>query len=193
MSQGETQTAQGNLQAFLEKVASLLQGDSVDVLPTERKRSYTEWTTYCERDKDKDVSRLKGPEQAEGAPAQHAPQGSSQERKTRDDQQQLSMMRQSLAQLSERERELVDFRLVVSQMLGLDATNGGATVNYKIIKLLESLLHTHHHHHHINMLCHCPAHHRLHHPQTQQLTVLAWMFGPPALLAWTMGSHWGPK
>ncbi|XP_039993859.1 coiled-coil domain-containing protein 170 [Xiphias gladius] len=96
----------------------------------------------------------------------------SQEKKTREDQQQLNTLRQSLAQLSERERELLDFRMVVSQMLGLDAT---ALVhpNYEIIKLLETLLHTHHHHHHlhhhVNMPWRCPTHQRPHLPQIQDL------------------------
>ncbi|XP_034714954.1 coiled-coil domain-containing protein 170 [Etheostoma cragini] len=94
----------------------------------------------------------------------------NQEMKTREDQQQLSTLRQSLAQLSERDRELVDFRMVVSQMLGLDATSLALT-NYEIIKLLENLLHAHHHHHHllhhVNMPWPCPSHQRPHFPQIQ--------------------------
>ncbi|XP_028251985.1 coiled-coil domain-containing protein 170 [Parambassis ranga] len=77
----------------------------------------------------------------------------SQDKRTKEDQVQLDTLRQSLAQLTERQRELVDFRMVVSQMLGLDAT-ALALPNHDIINLLESLLHTHYHHHH---------HHRLHH------------------------------
>ncbi|XP_018559199.1 coiled-coil domain-containing protein 170 [Lates calcarifer] len=96
----------------------------------------------------------------------------SREKKTREDQQQLSTLRQSLTQLSERERELVDFRMVVSQMLGLDAT-ALALPNYEIIKLLEALLRAHHHHHHlhhhVNMPWHCPTHQRPHLPQIQDL------------------------
>ncbi|GLD47811.1 coiled-coil domain-containing protein 170-like protein [Lates japonicus] len=95
----------------------------------------------------------------------------SREKKTREDQQQLSTLRQSLTQLSERERELVDFRMVVSQMLGLDAT-GLALPNHEIIKLLEALLRAHHHHHlhhHVNMPWHCPTHQRPHLPQIQDL------------------------
>ncbi|XP_033498605.1 coiled-coil domain-containing protein 170 [Epinephelus lanceolatus] len=96
----------------------------------------------------------------------------SQEKKTREDQQQLNTLRQSLAQLSDRERELVDFRMVVSQMLGLDAT-APALSNYDIIKLLETILHSHHHHHHlhhhVNMPWHCPTHQRSHLPQIQDL------------------------
>ncbi|XP_078145756.1 coiled-coil domain-containing protein 170 [Centroberyx gerrardi] len=92
----------------------------------------------------------------------------SQEKAAREDQQQLHTLRQTLAQLSERERELVDFRMVVSQMLGLDATTL-ALPNYEIIKLLESLLHTHHHHHHLhhhlNLPWQCPTHQRSHLPQ----------------------------
>ncbi|XP_034419443.1 coiled-coil domain-containing protein 170 [Cyclopterus lumpus] len=71
----------------------------------------------------------------------------SREQKTREDQQQLNALRRSLTQLSDRERELLDFRTVVSQMLGLDAT-ALALPSYEIIKSLEGLLHPHHHHHH---------------------------------------------
>ncbi|KAM6968713.1 coiled-coil domain-containing protein 170 [Tautogolabrus adspersus] len=92
----------------------------------------------------------------------------SQELKTREDQQQLNTLRQSLTELSERERELVDFQMVVSKMLGVDDTNL-ALPNYEIIKLLETLLHFHHQHHHlhhhVNMPWHCPTHQRPHLPQ----------------------------
>ncbi|XP_068195667.1 coiled-coil domain-containing protein 170 [Antennarius striatus] len=95
----------------------------------------------------------------------------SQEERSRGERQQLHALRDSLAQLSERERELVDFRMVVSQMLGLDAA-ALARPNYDIIQELESLLHHHHHHHHhqhhllhhVNAPWHCPAHHRPHLP-----------------------------
>ncbi|XP_034530293.1 coiled-coil domain-containing protein 170 [Notolabrus celidotus] len=97
----------------------------------------------------------------------------SQERKIREDQQQLDTLRQSLAQLSERERELVDFRMVVSKILGVDDTDF-ALPNYEIIKLLETLLHPHHHHHHlhhhhVNMPWLCPSHQGPHLPQIQDL------------------------
>ncbi|XP_074516316.1 coiled-coil domain-containing protein 170 [Sebastes fasciatus] len=95
----------------------------------------------------------------------------SQEKKTREDQQQLNTLRQSLTHLSDSERELVDFRMVISQMLGLDAT-ALALPNYEIIKSLETLLHTHHHHHHlhhVDMPWHCPTHQRPHLPQIQDL------------------------
>ncbi|XP_035530007.1 coiled-coil domain-containing protein 170 [Morone saxatilis] len=95
----------------------------------------------------------------------------SREKKTRDDQDQLNTLRQSLAQLSDRERELVDFRMVVSQMLGLDAT-ALALPNNEIIKLLDTHLHSHHHHHHlhhVNMPWHCPAHQRPHLHQIHDL------------------------
>ncbi|XP_054470379.1 coiled-coil domain-containing protein 170 [Anoplopoma fimbria] len=96
----------------------------------------------------------------------------SREKKTREDQQQLHSLRQSLTQLSDRERELLDFRMVVSQMLGLDAT-ALALSNYEIIKSLETLLHTHHHHHllhhHVNMPWHCATHQRPHLAQIQDL------------------------
>ena len=68
--------------------------------------------------------------------------------------------------------QLVDFRMVVSQMLGLDA-KALVHPNYEIIKLLETILHAHHHHHHhhhhVNMPWHCPTHQRLHLPQIQDL------------------------
>uniref|UniRef100_UPI0037E97DD0 coiled-coil domain-containing protein 170 n=1 Tax=Semicossyphus pulcher TaxID=241346 RepID=UPI0037E97DD0 len=97
----------------------------------------------------------------------------SQEKKTKEDSLQLNTLRQSLAQLSERERELVDFRMVVSQMLGVDDTNL-ALPNYEIIKLLETLLHTHHHHHHlhhhhVDIPWRCPTHQRPHQPHIQDL------------------------
>lgn len=61
--------------------------------------------------------------------------------------------------------------MVVSQMLGLDATDL-ALPNHEIIKLLETFLHTHHHHHHlhhVNMPWHCPTHQRPHLPQVHEL------------------------
>ncbi|KAL3968611.1 doublesex- and mab-3-related transcription factor 6 [Sarotherodon galilaeus] len=97
----------------------------------------------------------------------------SQEKKTRDDLQELLTLRQSLAQLSERQRELVDFRMLVSQTLGLDAT-ALALPNYEIIKLLETLLHghchRHHLHHHVNIPRHCSTHQRPHLQQVQELS-----------------------
>ncbi|XP_062296620.1 coiled-coil domain-containing protein 170 [Scomber scombrus] len=95
----------------------------------------------------------------------------SQEKKNKEDQQQLSTLRQSMAQLSERERQLFDFRTVVSQILGLDATALDLP-NHEIIKLLETLLHAHHHHHlhhHVEMPWHCPTHQRPHLTQIQDL------------------------
>uniref|UniRef100_A0A3P8TBC9 Coiled-coil domain containing 170 n=1 Tax=Amphiprion percula TaxID=161767 RepID=A0A3P8TBC9_AMPPE len=59
--------------------------------------------------------------------------------------------------------QLVDFRMVVSQMLGLDATSSTLS-NYEIITLLENLLHAHHHlHHHLNPPCRCSIHQWPHH------------------------------
>lgn len=61
--------------------------------------------------------------------------------------------------------------MVVSQMLGLDAT-ALAFPNYEIIKLLETHLLAHHHHHHlhhVNMPWHCPTHQRPHLHQIQDL------------------------
>ncbi|XP_047197574.1 coiled-coil domain-containing protein 170 isoform X2 [Hippoglossus stenolepis] len=89
----------------------------------------------------------------------------SHEKKTQEDEQQLGSLRQSLAQLSDRERELLDFRMVVSQMLSLDAT-APPLPNHEIIKSLETLLHTHHHYHHlhhrVNTPWQCPSHRRPH-------------------------------
>ncbi|KAL0969785.1 hypothetical protein UPYG_G00232260 [Umbra pygmaea] len=89
----------------------------------------------------------------------------SQEEQAREVRQQLNSLRQTLAQLTDRERELVDFRMVVSQMLGLDVT-GLALPNYEVIKALENLLHHpyhHHHHHHphhsLAQSWTCPTHH----------------------------------
>ncbi|KAM9354823.1 coiled-coil domain-containing protein 170 [Pholidichthys leucotaenia] len=93
----------------------------------------------------------------------------SQEKRSQNEQQELRALRDSLAQLSDSHRELVDFRLAVSQMLGLDTT-ALALPNYEVIKLLETLLHSrHHHHHHVNMPWHCSTHQSLHLLQTQDL------------------------
>ncbi|XP_021429463.2 coiled-coil domain-containing protein 170 isoform X4 [Oncorhynchus mykiss] len=92
----------------------------------------------------------------------------SQEHLAREAQQQLTSLRQTLAQLTDRERELVDFRMVVSQMLGLDVS-ALALPNYEIIKSLESLLHPHHHphhdlhHHSLALSWPCPTHYQNHH------------------------------
>ncbi|KAM9842575.1 coiled-coil domain-containing protein 170 [Aulostomus maculatus] len=94
-----------------------------------------------------------------------------QAKKTKDDQQQLDSLRQTLAQLSAREQELLDFQMDISQMLGVDAA--AALTNHDIIKLLETLLHAHHYHHHlhhhVNMPWHCATHQRPHLSQIQDL------------------------
>ncbi|XP_028293786.1 coiled-coil domain-containing protein 170 [Gouania willdenowi] len=71
----------------------------------------------------------------------------NQEKTSREDQQQLYSLKQNLAQLSEQHRDLVDFRMVVSQMLGLDTTALEPS-NLEIIKVLESLIPAHYQHHH---------------------------------------------
>ncbi|XP_029543454.1 coiled-coil domain-containing protein 170 isoform X2 [Oncorhynchus nerka] len=88
----------------------------------------------------------------------------SQEHLAREAQQQLTSLRQTLTQLTDRERELVDFRMVVSQILGLDVS-ALALPNYEIIKSLESLLHPHHdlHHHSLALSWPCPTHYQNHH------------------------------
>ncbi|XP_064190537.1 coiled-coil domain-containing protein 170 isoform X2 [Anguilla rostrata] len=59
----------------------------------------------------------------------------------------LRTLRQTLAELSKTERQLANFRKVVSEMLGLDASML-AIPDYEIIKRLEWLLHPYHHHYH---------------------------------------------
>ncbi|KAM3932037.1 coiled-coil domain-containing protein 170 [Leptodactylus fuscus] len=57
----------------------------------------------------------------------------------------LKTLKTTLEEVSKREKQLVDFREVVSRMLGLHI-NSLALPDYEIIKRLEGLLHTHHHH-----------------------------------------------
>ncbi|XP_036006649.1 coiled-coil domain-containing protein 170 [Fundulus heteroclitus] len=87
-----------------------------------------------------------------------------QEKKAREDQEQLHILRESLVQMSERQRELVDFRSKISQMLGLNSTSLSLS-NSEMIKLLEELLHSPHHHHvchhHDATPWHCSTHHSL--------------------------------
>ncbi|CAL8284734.1 unnamed protein product [Lota lota] len=92
------------------------------------------------------------------------------EQRAREDQWQIASLTHSLDQVSERERELVNFRMVISQMLGLDATTQVTVPNNQIIKSLDSLLHPpplppphlphHHHHHHppLTGFWPCPTH-----------------------------------
>ncbi|XP_061899195.1 coiled-coil domain-containing protein 170-like [Entelurus aequoreus] len=77
----------------------------------------------------------------------------SQEKQSRDDRERLSSLTSSLAQLSASERELTDFRMVVSRLLGLNASSSSALPNHEIIRLLEDLLHSHHHHGNAPWLC----------------------------------------
>nr|KAF6341014.1 coiled-coil domain containing 170 [Myotis myotis] len=57
----------------------------------------------------------------------------------------LKTLRKSLEEAEKREKQLVDFREVVSQMLGLNMTSL-ALPDYEIIKCLERLIHSHQHH-----------------------------------------------
>ncbi|XP_065692055.2 coiled-coil domain-containing protein 170 isoform X1 [Patagioenas fasciata] len=57
----------------------------------------------------------------------------------------IKVLKTTLAELAKRERQLADFREVVSQMLGLDITSL-ALPDYEIITRLEGLIHSHHHH-----------------------------------------------
>ncbi|MEQ2256863.1 hypothetical protein ILYODFUR_028516, partial [Ilyodon furcidens] len=87
-----------------------------------------------------------------------------QEKKTREAQEQLNIFRESLVQLSERQKELEDFRSKVSKTLGLNSTSLSLS-NYEIIKLLQELPHNPHHHHfchhHDAIPWHCSTHHSL--------------------------------
>ncbi|XP_069810741.1 coiled-coil domain-containing protein 170 [Dendropsophus ebraccatus] len=57
----------------------------------------------------------------------------------------LKTLKKTLEEVSKREKQLTDFREVVSRMLGLNV-NALALPDYEIIKRLEGLLHTPHHH-----------------------------------------------
>ncbi|KAM4770930.1 coiled-coil domain-containing protein 170 [Rhinophrynus dorsalis] len=57
----------------------------------------------------------------------------------------LKTLKKTLEEVVKREKQLLDFREVVSRMLGLNV-NALALPDYEIIKRLEGLIHTHHHH-----------------------------------------------
>uniref|UniRef100_A0A2K6GTA2 Coiled-coil domain containing 170 n=1 Tax=Propithecus coquereli TaxID=379532 RepID=A0A2K6GTA2_PROCO len=57
----------------------------------------------------------------------------------------MKTLKKFLEEAEKREKRLVDFREVVSQMLGLNVTNL-ALPDYEIIKCLEKLIHSHQHH-----------------------------------------------
>ncbi|NXI71794.1 CC170 protein, partial [Anseranas semipalmata] len=57
----------------------------------------------------------------------------------------MKMLKTTLAELTKRERQLADFREVVSRMLGLDIASL-ALPDYEIITRLEGLIHSHQHH-----------------------------------------------
>nr|XP_051711642.1 coiled-coil domain-containing protein 170 [Oryctolagus cuniculus] len=57
----------------------------------------------------------------------------------------MKTLKKSLEEAEKREKQLVDFREVVSKMLGLNVTNL-ALPDYEIIKCLERLIHSHQHH-----------------------------------------------
>ncbi|KAM6280826.1 coiled-coil domain-containing protein 170-like isoform 3-T3 [Porphyrio hochstetteri] len=56
----------------------------------------------------------------------------------------VKMLKTSLAELAKRERQLADFREVVSRMLGLDIASL-ALPDYEIVRRLEALIHSHQH------------------------------------------------
>ncbi|XP_062043268.1 coiled-coil domain-containing protein 170 [Lepus europaeus] len=57
----------------------------------------------------------------------------------------MNTLKKSLEEVEKREKQLVDFRAIVSKMLGLNVTNL-ALPDYEIIKSLERLIHSHQHH-----------------------------------------------
>uniref|UniRef100_A0A8C5NN89 Coiled-coil domain containing 170 n=1 Tax=Junco hyemalis TaxID=40217 RepID=A0A8C5NN89_JUNHY len=57
----------------------------------------------------------------------------------------MKVLKTTLAELAKRERQLADFREVVSRMLGLDVASL-ALPDYEIISRLEGLIHSHQHH-----------------------------------------------
>ncbi|EPY80652.1 hypothetical protein CB1_000812041 [Camelus ferus] len=57
----------------------------------------------------------------------------------------MKTLKKSLEEAEKREKQLMDFREVVSQMLGLNMT-GLALPDYEVIKCLERLIHSHQHH-----------------------------------------------
>ncbi|NXV46971.1 CC170 protein, partial [Uria aalge] len=57
----------------------------------------------------------------------------------------MKMLKTTLAELEKRERQLADFREVISRMLGLNIASL-ALPDYEIITRLEGLIHSHHHH-----------------------------------------------
>uniref|UniRef100_G3T9F3 Coiled-coil domain containing 170 n=1 Tax=Loxodonta africana TaxID=9785 RepID=G3T9F3_LOXAF len=57
----------------------------------------------------------------------------------------MKTLKKSLEEAEKREKQLVDFRDVISQMLGLNVTTL-ALPDYEIIKCLERLIHSHQHH-----------------------------------------------
>ncbi|XP_030782431.1 coiled-coil domain-containing protein 170-like, partial [Rhinopithecus roxellana] len=57
----------------------------------------------------------------------------------------MKTLKKSLEEAEKREKQLADFREVVSQMLGLNLTSL-ALPDYEIVKCLERLIHSHQHH-----------------------------------------------
>uniref|UniRef100_A0A8B9J2U5 Coiled-coil domain containing 170 n=1 Tax=Amazona collaria TaxID=241587 RepID=A0A8B9J2U5_9PSIT len=64
----------------------------------------------------------------------------------------MKVLKTTLAELAKRERQLADFREVVSQMLGLNIASL-ALPDYEIITCLEGLIHSHQHHY-FSCVCH---------------------------------------
>ncbi|KAM4679660.1 coiled-coil domain-containing protein 170-like [Amazona ochrocephala] len=64
----------------------------------------------------------------------------------------MKVLKTTLAELAKRERQLADFREVVSQMLGLNIASL-ALPDYEIITRLEGLIHSHQHHY-FSCVCH---------------------------------------
>ncbi|NXH20340.1 CC170 protein, partial [Bucco capensis] len=64
----------------------------------------------------------------------------------------MKVLKTTLAELAKREKQLADFREVVSRMLGLNIASL-ALPDYEIITHLEGLIHCHQHHHHFPCIC----------------------------------------
>uniref|UniRef100_A0A8C2JK73 Coiled-coil domain-containing protein 170 n=1 Tax=Cyprinus carpio TaxID=7962 RepID=A0A8C2JK73_CYPCA len=108
----------------------------------------------------------------------------NQELRARDEIQQaqrlLDTQSSAIADLTHTEKQLLDFYMVVTQMLGVDCT--GCVPNYEVLRRLEVLLQSRH--------CHCPAHLHQHHaphiweaPGSSINVTHSHEFQPPALPA----------
>ncbi|XP_054653125.1 coiled-coil domain-containing protein 170 isoform X2 [Dunckerocampus dactyliophorus] len=93
-------------------------------------------------------------------------------------QGELRASRQSNSELKARlsdttaDLKLMDFRMVVSQLVGVDATASSSLLpSHEIIRLLEDRLHSHHHQQHGNTPWFCAAHQSAHLPSSSHASV----------------------